>query len=442
MMFHPQLETLLGAISGAQDVAPQREALAAASAAVRRLSASETSSLLEALCQFDPPRQAVRGQWLDAALMPLGELASRMDEGDGAALVPTVARLYEHVGSQCRARRHLLSALAMTPTTSALEELVRLLCEDPPPESLDAGAALAPLFQHPRKDVGEIFPDLLDALEHPSVAPAVLDLANYLVRSGQLRVHPAAAHPEGLVSLLRGVVSRLELLQQGVGESEEQMIQRQQQIGDGVALACSLCDALGLIGSEAATPVLEEAAALMHRRIRVEAAAALARLGSDDGAQMLAAMAEYPITRLRAIAYAEELGLTDHLDAEYLQPTARAEAELVCWLAEPTQLGAAPTSIDLFDTRTQYWPSYDEPQECFLFRFAYETPSAVYANIGIAGPLVHAFYVDLTGLSAENIYAAFAGWQSQHADIHEFAAEDFSPAHQATAARLVAPIGR
>ncbi|MCA9269140.1 MAG: hypothetical protein KDA41_11750, partial [Planctomycetales bacterium] len=113
-----------------------------------------------------------------------------------------------------------------------------------------------------------------------------------------------------------------------------------------------------------------------------------------------------------------------------------AEAEFACWLSETTQLGAAPTRLDLLDQRTQHWPSFEPPQECFLFHFAYDFPQGQYANIGVAGPLVHAFHADMTGLSHDDLYAAFAGWQAEHPDIYEIPVADFSPAHVAAAARI------
>jgi hypothetical protein len=326
--------------------------------------------------------------------------------------------------------------LSSTRAPEDLRLLAELLCDDPPLDSSDANVVLVPLFQHADYDAADLFPRLLDALAHPQVAPAVLDLANFLARTRRVDQHPAANRVPALTGLLEGITRRLEQRQQHPPADAAELQKIQRQIGESVALACSACDALGLIGDRAALSALHGAMALAHRRIRVEAAAALARLGDDDGVRALAAMAAYPITRLRAIHYAQELGLADYLDPRFTTAIARAEAELACWLAEPSQFGMPPTTLELIDSRTQFWPSYETPVECFLFRFSYQLPQGEYTNVGIAGPLVHAFRADLTGLPPDDIYAAFAGWQAEHADIYEVLAENFTPAHTAATARL------
>jgi hypothetical protein len=59
-----------------------------------------------------------------------------------------------------------------------------------------------------------------------------------------------------------------------------------------------------------------------------------------------------------------------------------------------------------------------------------------FSNIGIAGPLVHAFVADLADLPAEDIYAAFAGWHAQHEDIREFDVARLSKSEKLEVERL------
>ncbi len=79
----------------------------------------------------------------------------------------------------------------------------------------------------------------------------------------------------------------------------------------------------------------------------------------------------------------------------------------------------APHEMELIDSRTQYWPSYEEPRDCYLFRYTYIVPSGQLSNVGIAGPLTCAFNSDLANLPPDDIYAVFAGWQAEHEDIYE-----------------------
>jgi hypothetical protein len=187
---------------------------------------------------------------------------------------------------------------------------------------------------------------------------------------------------------------------------------------------------------------LHQAMALEHRRLRTEAAAALARLGDEEGAAELVKLAAEPVARLRVLAYARELDLIERIDPEFQLPQARAEAELAVWLAEPTQFGVPPAAIELFDQRRQFWPGFTEPVDCFLFRFTYVVTVAgegerSFSNIGIAGPLAHAFLADLADLPPDDIYAAFAGWQAEHEEIREYDVPRLSQSEQLEVERLV-----
>jgi hypothetical protein len=60
-----------------------------------------------------------------------------------------------------------------------------------------------------------------------------------------------------------------------------------------------------------------------------------------------------------------------------------------------------------------------------------------FSNIGIAGPLAHAFLADLADLPPDDIYAAFAGWQAEHEDIREYDVARLSRSEQLEVERLV-----
>lgn len=323
----------------------------------------------------------------------------------------------------------------------SLAELVEVLTTDPPADDSDVMQLLAPLFQQRRQEAAELFPGLFGALAHPSVAAQVLDLANFLCREKVVPRHPGAELATQLANLLGEVVQSLQLLQERIGPPEESPAELSRRVARGVALAVSLCDALALIGDEAAVPKLRQALEIGHRRIRTEAAAALAKLGDQAGEEQLIQLASEPVARLRILAYAKELGLQGKIEPEFSTPEARAEAELCVWLAEPTQFGVPPTACELFDRRKQFWPGFDEPVECFLFRFQYVVTiegegERSFSNIGIAGPLAHAFVADLGDLPPDDIYAAFAGWQAAHQDIKEYDVSRLSKSEKLEVERL------
>jgi hypothetical protein len=117
------------------------------------------------------------------------------------------------------------------------------------------------------------------------------------------------------------------------------------------------------------------------------------------------------------LAYARELGLLDNIPDELKTDVARAEAELTLLLSDPMYFGFAPASCKLIDQCTQFWPGYDEPVDCFLFRYTYPLEHSELQNIGIVGPLTHCISTNVNHLPPEDIYAAYAGGHVQHEDI-------------------------
>jgi hypothetical protein len=313
---------------------------------------------------------------------------------------------------------------------------VDLLVEDPPSDATSVAGIFSPLFRDPGLDPGWLFPRLWDALAHPATAGPVLDLANFLVRKGRVAAHPGRGRVQQLAELLAGVVGRLGRLEQHRPAALEEFQAQAGQVNDGVALAVSLCDALALIGDPSVAGKLYQALEVSHRRVRVEAAAALARLGERPGIEALVQLAAEPIVRLRVLAYADELGLEDQIDQTWRTSVARAEAELVLWLAQPAQIGIPPTRCELLDARTQYWPGFQEPVECFLFRFEYELGPTHFSNIALAGPATYAFAADLSDLSPDDIFAAFAGWYAEHDEIREIDADQLDSSQRIEVARL------
>lgn len=420
-----ELSHLLAQLRQLSQLSPQqRDELAQRSAALRACddaSAAETLTILAALA----PTELETSQALVTTVLEQLAVRSRT-VGRTARPAPlssaardAIAKLYNDLRASSAAAWALLGILAGVRGPDELALLAELLATAPPDDAPQLPIALGPLFQRADYDPQALFPRLLDALAHPQLAGAVLDLANYLTREKRTTVHPATSRSADLLTLLGALVQRLGKIEEEPDAAGRSAHDVGQIIAESLPLAISLCDALALIGDPAAIGKLHQALELRHRRLRTEAAAALARLGDKRGADILVELAAEPVARLRVLAYAQELDLLDRIDDDYQTAVARAEAELALWLAQPSQFGIPPTSMELVDQREQYWPSFNDPVECFLFRFQYELGGGIYANIGIAGPLEHAFAADLADLPPDDIYAAFAGWQAQHEEIRE-----------------------
>ncbi len=331
----------------------------------------------------------------------------------------SLANLYERLGPENVARYQVLRILASAADSHALSLFADKIVADPPGENRQIDAACAPLFQVEQLDVDVLFPKLFEALDRPVLAAIVLDLANHLFRTKRLDVHPAAARVQSLTGLLKAMAERLRLVEEQPGKYANSQQELQNLIGECASVIVALCDALGSIGDAAAIPALNTVLELTHRRLRAEAATALARLEEQRGFDTLVELAADPAARTRALAYLEELKRLDAVPEEFRTPKARAEAELSSWLAEPQQIGLAPQSIEVVDQRRQYWPGFDEPQDCYLVRYEYPFPKGTLIGIGLVGPTTYCLAVDLQDLAPSDIYAIYAGWHAEHPELVE-----------------------
>jgi hypothetical protein len=345
---------------------------------------------------------------------------------DASAVAPLSSRaislieqLYRRMGPQQRVRQHLLRTLSADASAEALAMFAELVADDPPTHADDASLAFVPLMQHRRIPVRALYPRLLDALAHPSTAALVLDVSNHFTRRGLLPRHPAASRVVELGGLMSGMVQRLNLLEEQPGKAATSAHQLQQKVAEGVALLVPLCDALALIGDTSVVGKLHQALSLGHRRLRTEAAAALARLGDEQGITVLAQLAGEAVVRPIALTYLQELGQLDRAPPQYRTPVARAEGELAHWLSQPSRFALPPQQMELIDACTQYWPGFDEPVDCFLFRFDYRLPQGEFSGVGMGAPVTYSFYADLQDLPPADIYAVYAGWSAEHEELTE-----------------------
>ncbi len=363
----------------------------------------------------------------------LRQLVRRQRQGAAPPTAPVrerISLLYNKLEPHSPCRTRLLQWLAMAAGPHDLELLVELVIANPPRDAQAAAMILAPLFQRTDYDPAALFPRLLEALQHVHLAAPVLDLCNYLTHQGRVDRHPCRPRLDELITLLGSVVQRLSEFEGSPSDAVEHPDVIRRQVDEGVALVVALCGAVGLIGDRRAVGKLYQAMELAHRRIRVESAAALARLGEPAGEEALVALAAEPVVRLRVLETAEELGLSERVAPQYASDVARAEAGAAFALAQPTFFGMPPAELQLVDHRTQFWPGYEQPVVCHLFRYTYRFAAGRYSNVAIAGPFVHAFAADLSDLPPEDIYAAYAGWQVEHDSVYEIPVDALSAAQR------------
>lgn len=328
-----------------------------------------------------------------------------------------IAAVERSLPENCLNRFLLLHLLAIARTQESLMLLVSYLKVNPPANWIEAAQVLSPLMQYRDWQVHAVFPELFNAIEHPSIASPVLDLGNYVTRLKLIAPHPATGHVETLNRLLSAVTRRLERFEQDPSTLGDDVPTVQERLAQAVSLSVSLCDALGLIGHETSRPRLEQTMQLRHRRVQCEAAGALARMEDSGGRERLLSLASEPSARLRVIAYAEELGFENEIEMRYRTEAAMAESEVAIWLAQPDRFGIPPTTVEMIDQKQWMWPGFNDPVDCFLVRFHYDLGQRSYSNIAISGPAVFALSCDVADMQVDDIYAIYAGWQAEHDDI-------------------------
>jgi hypothetical protein len=340
----------------------------------------------------------------------------------GPAAVARLAEWYGVPGVEGAGRFPILRTLAIDGSPQALAALAELTAAAPPTDERQAVLALVPLFQ-PRGEqlpgAAALFPRLLDALAHPPLAAVVLDLANFLTRRGYVAEHPAKPRIAELATLLGSLAQRLAKIEETPEEFAASPAELSKTVNDAVTLVVSLCDALALAGDPAVAGKLHQALLPAHRRVQTEAAAALARLGDEQGVEHLKQLAAQPAARTRVLAYLEELGRLDAVEEQYRTNEARAAGDLAAWMAQPTRFGLAPDELELIDRTKQYWPGYVDPVECFLFSYEYRRGGRIAAGVGVAGPTTSALQIDLQDFPPADIYALYAGLDAEHDEIFD-----------------------
>ena len=411
-------------------------------AAVSQTSPNELDGVVLVLEQTASSSPELHAQRWQVALQTVAARAIELKKDAEYSLMLDAAvlqRLYEYLqtGGAETAAAHVLQVLAAQADADALDTLAEELTQLPPSNWQNVALALGPMWTANTSELLAFFDALGDEFLQPVATAVVLDLANYANRSSRLGAHPWTKRSPQLCELLSQAVVRLERLEQDPAQFGESVESIQNVLQESLALVVSLCDAIGLIGDRSNLDGLRAAMQLSHRRVQSEAAGALARLGDAAGRDRLVALASEPMARLRVVSYAEELDLMDEIAADFKLPSSLAESEFVNWLANPNQFGIPPMDVELIDSRTQYWPSFEEPQTCYLFRYRYQFADGSVSNIGIAGPYCHAFNTDLADLPIDDIYAAFAGWQAEHEEIFEVPSHAFNEEQRKEADRLL-----
>jgi hypothetical protein len=151
--------------------------------------------------------------------------------------------------------------------------------------------------------------------------------------------------------------------------------------------------------------------------VRLEAAWAFAKTGSELGRRRLAQLCLNPHYSQRAVHYLEELGLGEHIPSRARAADFRAMAEMCSWLMHPNECGRPPDEITQYDTRELNWPPTGDRRRFWLFKFRYEpqvTDDQADEGIGLVGSTTFVLFGDSTvDLPPEDVYGLHCCWELQ-----------------------------
>jgi hypothetical protein len=299
-----------------------------------------------------------------------------------------------------------LQSMLFNGHSSSLRVAMDLLVDTPPLDWKDTALALSTLMQSTNWKLADVFPRLLDS-DHPSVLAPALDLANSMVRKHGFSPHPAADRFDSLLGIFGAVTLQLQALEEDPRKFSDNVQAIQRMLFDAVSLLVSACDYFALMGEPRAIGKLNQAIELKHRRIKLEAAYALAKLGELRAVDLIVELLQDDSSRARAVAYLHELSADDRIGPEWTTSLAKAKSDLALWLSQPEQFAIPPSRIELVEQRTMLWPGFEGPQECFLLQFDYGTGEGTYSNVGFSGPFASAMSLDMKSFSNDAAFAMY-----------------------------------
>jgi hypothetical protein len=222
-----------------------------------------------------------------------------------------------------------------------------------------------------------------------------LMLSNALARSGQLDVHPfdTATGIERLASVIN-VTDRA---------------RRAEPLAAGEALEF-------LRDPERAT-LIGRAADHPDPGVRLGAAWAGAKLGSEAAMQLLGRLTREVSVTIAARLYLQELDRYDLIPAQVKTPEFEAKGKLAEWLAHPDEFGRPPDELEVFDTRELAWAPTNDTRRVWLIRFRYEDEgeSPGSTGVGMVGSITYALGPEETSaqMSPEDLYGLHCCWELQ-----------------------------
>lgn len=152
--------------------------------------------------------------------------------------------------------------------------------------------------------------------------------------------------------------------------------------------------------------------------VRREAGWVLAKLGREQGIELLARECLNVHQSKAAQACLKELKREDAVPAKCKEPDFLAMAEMSEWLQYPTEMGRAPDTLELYDARSLFWPPTGNVRPVWLFKYEYlpkEKGAKTMAGVGMVGSMTFALFEETkTGMTPEKVYAMHCSFELEN----------------------------
>jgi len=353
----------------------------------RRLDATAASSLLKASTLAYP---WVRSQRVDPAIR-LARLLCR-----APALVSVAEVEAAYLVSAERVRRVLLHLLALRRDAEGVVSLAFLIGPDGPTDllPLPTGGLLSPALEAQNSVV--LVPSLLYAASQPGWSWHSAELLEQMVRNGLLDDERLRSVVQGLDPVVATMVAACDQASAapavstcGPGQRVGHPSQRQR-LDPSRAERFRLHTVVSLLRAMHSTttaPLLRRVLGSADPRVSAVGAAALVAVGEAVAPERFDLVARDPEARSVLLSELDAIGRTQEVAPKWRSGEARAEGDLVRWLAADTELGAAPDEIE--HVCRVALGEHRQDGAIHLFRFRVRSPhwsSARGWMIGAAGP--------------------------------------------------------
>lgn len=145
--------------------------------------------------------------------------------------------------------------------------------------------------------------------------------------------------------------------------------------------------------------------------VRLEAAAAAARLGREEGVRTLADLCLDVRYSVAARLRLQDLDRLEAVPPAAADPDFEALARMADWLAHPLEFGSPPQTLALIDSRELHWPPTNDRRRLWLVRYRYEPDTE---GVGLVGSITSSLRPETSPMMApDDLYALHCCWELQ-----------------------------